>query len=55
MAFISVVSQPQPEKALKLARQDSVPAKFLIPMYQIDEFSLPEDTTNWMYGKSENQ
>lgn len=44
MAFISVVSKPQPEKPLKLIRQDSVPVRFLILMYQIDKFLIPKGT-----------
>jgi len=52
MAFISLVSKPQPEKPFKLTKKDSVPVNFLILMYQIDKFSVPKDITKWTYGKS---
>lgn len=55
MALISVVSKPQHEKPLELIRQDSVPVKFLILMYQIDKFSVPKDITNWTYAVSGDQ
>lgn len=43
MAFISVVSKPQPEK-LRLIMQDSVPVRFLILLYEMDKFSIPKYT-----------